>query len=111
MTRLAIARASILTSCAAAQVLKLHDLVHAAYFHAPVKEQQLTQLHCDADGPHDDVVALFRMADFDHSGTVSADGLTTHEPAHLHAVISLPHSPILIEPACHAAARKQRALA
>jgi hypothetical protein len=59
----------------AAQVLKLHDLVHAAHF-----PYQLTQLHCDADGPHPSDEALFHIADFDHSGTVSADGLTTHEP-------------------------------
>ena len=59
-----------------AQALKFHDLAHAAHWHMPVHAHQLTQLHCDMDeGPS--LEDIFHMADFDGSGTLSVDGLTS----------------------------------
>ena len=65
-------------------MLKFQDLAHAAHWHAPVHAHQFTKLQeCDMDehSPED----YFHMADFNGSGTITADGLRgrlcpTHEP-------------------------------
>ena len=73
----------------ATQVLKFHDLAHAAHWHAPVHAHQFTKLHehehemhdemhltCHADMPEpSEEEYMFHMADYDGSGTLSAEGL------------------------------------
>ena len=68
-------------------MLKFHDLAHAAHWHAPVHAHQFTKLQeCDMHEPEmPSEEDMFHMADFDGSGTVSAEGLCgrlcpTHEP-------------------------------
>ena len=74
---------SLRHSAPATQVLKFHDLAHAAHWHAPGHAHQFTKLEGDegAEGPPD-LQQFFDMVDANSSGTIDADGLCpTHEPS------------------------------
>ena len=68
---------SLRRSAPATQVLKFHDLAHAAHWHAPVHAHQFTKLQeCDMHEPEmPSEEDMFHMADYDGSGTLSAEGL------------------------------------